>query len=85
MQSISPQFRLDWVDLYKSLRGWLVVFVGTFGTIFLGQLQMTFSSGTFPTDLSGIFLAIKIATVATIVELGRRYMTDHTASTGSLA
>jgi hypothetical protein len=73
--SSSPTGKLNWIDLYKSVRGGVVVFVATFGTIVVPQFQKLMESGAF--DLTSIVIALKVATVATVMELCRRYLTNY--------
>lgn len=74
--STSPRWKINLTDYWKSVRGGAVVFVAAAYPVFLDQLEIAFG-GEFTLDVARIVLAFKVAVVATLVELGRRYVTNY--------
>lgn len=75
--SSSPRWSINWTDLYKSARGGLVVFASAFSTVFVVQAQQILETGGMPMTIEAAWLAFRMAVVSTIVELGRRYLTNQ--------
>lgn len=75
--SSSPRWSINWTDLYKSVRGAVVVFVAAFPTVFVAHVEQIIETGGMPMTIDAAWSAFKIAIVSTLVELGRRYLTNQ--------
>lgn len=76
--SSSPRWQLNLIDYLKSFRGAVVVFFAAASPVFMDQLRVAFG-GEFTLDLNEIILALKIAGVSTLIELGRRFLANQEA------
>ena len=75
--SDSPKWKLNLIDVYKAVRGGLVVFASAFVAEFIVQARTLIDTGVMPTTVADLTMYVKIAVASTIVELGRRFLTEH--------
>jgi len=77
MESSSPLFRLNWVDIFKGLRGSLVVFAAAFTVGGLQEILAQLEAGAI--DLGQVNFArdIAIAGASFLLEEARRYFKNY--------
>jgi len=68
MESSSPLLRLNWADLWKTLRGYLITVAG-FAIVAFAQIITDLDFGTF-----NLFIA---PLAGALIEIGRRLMRDY--------
>lgn len=76
MENTSPKYKLNFVDLYKIVRGAGVTLVGALLTYIAGvymNVDYTVVLNGHAVDLTGI----AVVGIGALIEAGRRWFTDH--------
>lgn len=67
-QSTSPKYSLNKADLFKALRGLVVVLAGA---------ALTYVADMIPNVDFGMYTPLVVSVSSTLIELGRRFLTDY--------
>ncbi len=80
-QNTSPKYTVNGVDVYKSIRGMTVTVIAVIGSAVLDSVSANYTSwqyavcsGTFCLDLR----MVAIPLIGGLLEIGRRWFTEHT-------
>jgi hypothetical protein len=68
MESTSPKYQLNWADMYKAVRGLLVILAGAALTHFVD---------TIPHVDFAIYTLVVVSVSSTLIELARRYLINY--------